>query len=117
MDIFNVLLGSFIKLSSRRSIPIEQIRGANFVRSFSDQDDFTISFNTNMSANNVLTDRRSYSCSIPRLSCFDNIPNNFNTLLGSKIDLSMNRFDVVSNHLGIFKISSTNHSAAKGLNR
>lgn len=117
MNVFHILFSCFIKFSSRRSIPIEQVRRANFIWPFSDQDDFTIRINTNMPANNILANRCSYSCSIPSLSCFDNISDDINTFLSSKVDLRMDRFDMIGNHFSIFKISSTCHSTAESLNR
>ena len=115
VDVLDVLSWGLVKFLSWRSVPIEQVAWAYFIWPFSDKNDFAISVDSNVSADDVLTNWRSDSCCVPGFGCFDYVPDDLNTLLWSEENFSVNGANVVSNHLGILEIGSAFHAAAESL--
>jgi hypothetical protein len=68
VNVLYKLFGSFVKLFSRRSIPVKQVGRAYLIRTLPNQYDFVISVSADMATNDKLTNRCSYGGGIPGLS-------------------------------------------------
>ena len=115
VNVLNVFPRSLVKLLTWWSIPVEQVTRTHFIWPFTHKHYFTVSVDSNVSAYNVLADWSSDSCCIPSLSGFDDVSDDFHSLLWSEKYFSVNRANVVCDHLSVLEVCSALHTAAECL--